>query len=143
MRPSDMLISLVMFSIVIMGISIYLGGLYNANTQSAADLISENFSHFKRYINETSDFSKGMELQIKNATQEKNVIQVAWYSLTGSFSILTKMLDIPRLFTDITSGTASLLGLETELWWLPAAISSIIIIIVIFAVIKGIFRVDL
>jgi len=138
MNVKELLISMVLFSMVMVGIAVFAGDL----TDNYSVSFSEDFSSYQSYINKTSDISEGTFGKIINATQEKNVIQVAWYSLIGTKDIMLQLISVPVMLTDITSKITGSVGLPTEIGWLPAGITAIILIIVVFAIIKMIFKVE-
>lgn len=138
MEIKDILIALVFFSMVTIGIAAFSGNLMSNYGVS----FSEGYSSYQGYINRSSSFSQSSFQKILNVTQEKNILQIAWYSLVGTKDIMLQIVELPPIMTDLTTRLLGGLKVETSVGWLVAGVTTIVLIIVIFAILRMIFKVD-
>lgn len=132
-KLSLILISIVVFSGFIIGISEFIGKA--ANTYNKTDVNSS-----------LSTFSKMAEMQNKTASYqseleggEVSISSAFTYFLTGAYHALMSVLSIPSIIQSILSGLTGASGLYFPSWGVAVIITTITLII-IFTIISAAFK---
>lgn len=136
-RPTIILISIILFSMIILGSTLFLGGL----TQEygvTADM--QNFTTMNK-INQTLDIANEMTSRVQGeesvSTQEENFLSLSYGFIWSAGQALKMVFNVGGIFKAMIIDLSNYIGLPT---WFVSGLLAIISIIILASIVTAITR---
>lgn len=131
MEISQLLIGILLFSAVIIGMSSFYTETANANGITITDY---------SYLNKTNDIADRLSTMSSALNNSYDPISSTLQAPTAVYNVLTLMLDLPSLFTNLLSDiqTATVNTLHIPAWAFQTVLA-ILTLLIVFGIINAIF----
>ena len=131
-----LIISILIFSGLLTGISIFVGDLFNNYNQAPEDLSSLS------RMQAMADFQKNISVGI-GKSPEGGSNNIFFEAATGIFGVLTTILTLPWMISDLVGNIITMLSVGIIPGWFGTLIFVIISIIVVLKIISLVMKGDI